>query len=327
MYRPQGAIQKGLSVFTKAVWPYLSHFTYQYHVERARVAGLRVEDTYDNKFFREPFIAWHVYAQNFHPTTLLERVRDVTFYRKTNTLFKGFAVPDWAHSHKRDGWDVDLYSRMAWDNAMKDMKSEWTPTPFSGDRLEPNMLNWARHEHSGKGHSSRLFYNEDPQPSFWRHGGNFGVEEKARLQSFKYADQESDDLLGFDTSTPEGRAELKREIVWWKEIAPEMFANVDLDADVGVAEFLSSEPHFRRVWNHYRQFQFNARVEYLIEQGDLSAEDLQKAQAFFDASGLPSANMYSLAQRGLLGDVSKDPSFEAFQKILKWLGLDNIKLT
>ena len=62
MYRPQGAIQKGLSVFTKAVWPYLSHFTYQYHVERARVAGLRVEDTYDNKFFREPFIAWHVYA-------------------------------------------------------------------------------------------------------------------------------------------------------------------------------------------------------------------------------------------------------------------------
>ncbi len=98
------------------------------------------------------------------------------FYRKTNTLFKGFSVPDWAKSHETDGFDMDIYSRMAWKNAMDDMKSEWTPMPFSGERLEPNPLQWARHEHFGKGHSSRFFYNEEPNPAIWRHGGR--LEDK-----------------------------------------------------------------------------------------------------------------------------------------------------
>jgi hypothetical protein len=35
---------------------------------------------------------------------LLERVRDVSFYRRPRTLFKGFRVPDWATSEKRNGW-------------------------------------------------------------------------------------------------------------------------------------------------------------------------------------------------------------------------------
>ena len=46
----------------------------------------------------------HVYAQNFHPESLLERVRDVSFYRRPRTLFKGFKVPDWATADKRNGW-------------------------------------------------------------------------------------------------------------------------------------------------------------------------------------------------------------------------------
>lgn len=46
----------------------------------------------------------HVYAQYFHPNSLLERVRDVAFYRKPRTLFKGFKVPDWATAEKRNGW-------------------------------------------------------------------------------------------------------------------------------------------------------------------------------------------------------------------------------
>jgi hypothetical protein len=46
----------------RGIMPYLSHFTYKYHAERARVAGLRVEDTYDQKFFREPYITWHIFA-------------------------------------------------------------------------------------------------------------------------------------------------------------------------------------------------------------------------------------------------------------------------
>jgi len=323
MYQPQGTLQTYISIFCKASFPYISYFTYKYQAERARAVGIRIEDMYENKFFREPYITWHIYAQYFHPTTLLERVREVSFYRKTNTLFKGFAVPEWAQNHKRSGFDVDIYSRLAWKSAMQDLKSEWTPQPFDGDRLGPNVINLMRHEHWGKGHSSRFFYNEQAKPTLMRHGGQFNDAEKT-LFSFKYADQEHDDLFGFDNTTPEGREQIRTELRWWKEMTPELFEDIDVDGEIAIRPFLSQEPHFRRVWNHYRQFQFNARVQILIEQGNLDQTDITRAAPFFDTNGLPSANMYSLAQRGLLGDVSSEPSFEAFTKVLKWLGLNNI---
>lgn len=78
---------------------------------------------------------------------------------------------------------------MAWNNALQDMKAEWTPMPFAGERLEPNLLNALRFEHWGKGHSSRLFYNEVPKPMWHRHGGHLDDKEKV-LYSFKWANQD-----------------------------------------------------------------------------------------------------------------------------------------
>lgn len=109
----------------------------------------------------------HIYAQYFHPETLLERVRDVAFYRRPRTIFKGFRVPDWAQNQNRHGWDVDIYSRTAWDNAMHDFEAEWTPKPYGGDRQDPNILQWFRYENVWGGFGARLFYNEVPQLS-WR---------------------------------------------------------------------------------------------------------------------------------------------------------------
>jgi hypothetical protein len=102
--------------------------------------GIRIEDFYENKFHKEPYIQFHIFAQYFHPDTLLERVRDVHFYRRPRTLFKGFKVPDWATSEKRHGWELDSHSRTAWTNAIDDMNSEWTPMQFTGERAEPNIL-------------------------------------------------------------------------------------------------------------------------------------------------------------------------------------------
>lgn len=80
--------------------PYLAFMTYRFHVEKAREAGIRIEDFYANKFHKEPYILNHIYAQYFHPSTLLERVKDVAFYRRPRTIFKGFSVPDWATAEK-----------------------------------------------------------------------------------------------------------------------------------------------------------------------------------------------------------------------------------
>lgn len=204
MYKPESTWEIYLGRFLRGTIPYLSHFSYKFHAETARHGGFRVEDNYDQKFFREPFIAWHIYAQYFHPTTLLERVRDVNFYRKTNTLFKGFKVPDWAQSRTRDGFDTDAYSRKIWEEAWNDFRSEWTPMQFNGQRLEPNIIQYFRFEHWGKGHSSRFFYNEKPKPAYWRHGGTLEDPER-HLFSFTEADQGREDLFGFDNSTPEGQ--------------------------------------------------------------------------------------------------------------------------
>lgn len=305
--------------------PYLSHFSYKFHAEKARESGTRVEDTYEQKFFREPFIAWHVYGQYFHPDTLTERVRNIHVYRKTRTLFKGFKMPDWAQSRDMDGFDTDPYSRKAWNDAWNDMKSEWTPMPFNGPGLEPNAINYFRFEQWGKGISSRFFYNEVPKPTYWRYGGHLEDPEK-NLFSFNYADQGSEDLLGFDLTTPEGQKFMRDEIKFWKTITPEMMEKFpDEPEEYEATPYLSTEPHYRRVWNHYRQFQFKTRIEHLIENGDLEADDVSRASKFFDSKGLPSATMFANAQRGVYGDLTNDPSWESFQKIAKWLGLDTIE--
>lgn len=140
-----------------------------------------------NKFYKEPYIHFHMYAQHFHPETLLERVRDVHFYRRPRTLFKGFKVPDWATSQKRHGWEIDTYSRQVWDQALTDFQSEATPAPFVGERLEPNVIEWFRFEQFGKGVGARLFYNEVPRPTWFRHGGHLDDADKW-LYSFTHGD-------------------------------------------------------------------------------------------------------------------------------------------
>lgn len=320
MYKPRNALEQYFGKFVHASMPLLSYFTYRFHVERARAAGMKIEDHYHQKFFREPYIHWHIYAQNFHPSTLNERIRSVHFYRKTKTLFKGFKVPDWAQSHKSDKYDIDVhYSRQAWDNAMKDFKSEWTPMPFVGERLDPNIINWFRFEQMGKGLSSRYFFNEVPKPSIHRHGGHLDDPEKT-LHSFKYADQEQGDILGFDTSTKEGRERLEAEIQRWKEITPEIYEAYGFDNKLGNEKkrYISSEPHFQRALTHYRAFALQQRIEKAIAKETLTQEEVNQARAYFDERGLPSANMLIMGQKGLMGD---DHAFQAFTNVLEQTGL------
>ena len=93
---------------------------------------------------------------------------------------------------------------------MHDLNSEWTPMQFTGERLEPNILNWLRLEQWGKGNSSRLFYNEVPKPTWFRYGGHLDNADKT-LYSFTHADQEHKFVFGIDTTSPEGREQFKKE--------------------------------------------------------------------------------------------------------------------
>jgi len=178
LFNPRNAFELRVSNFMRFIHPYVAFLTYRFHVEKARDGGYRIEDFYMNKFHKDPYIMNHVYAQNFHPTTLLERVRDTSFHRRPRTLFKGYRVPDWATAEKMNGWNFDAYSRKAWDQALHEFNSEWTPMQFVGERAEPNVIEWFRLEQWGKGCSSKLYYNEVPNPWWFRHNGHLGNKEK-----------------------------------------------------------------------------------------------------------------------------------------------------
>lgn len=324
MYKPRNKIEAVIGKFIHASLPALAYFTLRFQIEKTRESGLRIEDQYHHKFFREPYIYWHIYAQNFHPSTLHERIRNVHFYRKPRTLFKGFKVPDWAQSQKGEaGFEIDMYSRELWDQALTEARSEWSPAPFNNPRVEGIALNWFRFEQYGKGHSSRLFYNETPNPMFYRHGGHF--DDVEGLHSFKYADQHHEDILGFDTTTTEGRKALIAEIKRYRTMVPELFEHdtpENLDELSFDGKYVSKEAHFQRMFNHYRKHVFNNHVREAVESGKITEDDASAAKAFFDHDGLPSASMIALGQKGLL---SGKAGYSSFVRLLDAVGLGEFK--
>lgn len=140
----------------------------------------------------------------------MERTRDINFFRKYDSLFKGIHVPEWAQSEKREGYEIDWYARTIWDKAMEEARYEQTPMPMKQERLGPNALWWFKYDNVNGGHGSRLFYNEVPKPTYFRYKGTFEDVDKERLWSFKDADQDFDPrrIFGADPETPEGKKKL-----------------------------------------------------------------------------------------------------------------------
>ena len=232
----------------------------------------------------------HIFAQHFHPEALLERVRDVGFYRRPRTLFKGFKVPDWATSDRMNGWQVDAYSRQAWDNAMAEFNSEWTPMQFFGERQEPNIIEWFRLEQFGKGSSSRLFYNEVPNPTWMRHSGHLYNKDASKeeinkemydtLYSFTNADQDKQIHINIDTTTEEGRKAFKAEYEALSLCAPEIVRMEDMVYPHEVSKFPSTEPHFQRIWQYYRDYAIKQNMAIALEKGLVSDTDVALANKF-----------------------------------------------
>lgn len=249
-------------------------------------------------------------------------MRDVRFYRQPRTLFKGFKVPDWATAEKRHGWELDAYSRQAWENAMHDLNSEWTPMQFTGERMEPNILNWFRLEQWGKGNSSRLFYNEVPKPTWFRYGGHLDDAQKT-LHSFTHADQEHKFVFGIDTTTPEGREQFKQEWETACQLVPELISKEDMVYPHEHQRYLSEEPHFRRVWQHYREHMFKLRFAYLVEEGKISESDAAAFRDYVDLSGGASFTNYLYAS---LGQLPQDESFHAASRVMEALGLTRVEI-
>ena len=267
----------------------------------------------------------HIYAQNFHPESLLERVRDVYFYRRPRTLFKGFKVPDWATSENRNGWQIDAYSRQAWDNAMAEFNSEWTPMQFWGERQEPNIIEWFRLEQFGKGSSSRLFYNEVPNPTWMRHNGHLDNPEEV-LYSFTHANLDQQIVFGIDTTTEEGRAAYKAEYDALSALAPEIIKKEDFCFPHEMGKEIPTEPHFQRVWGYYREHTLKKSISAAVESGAITAGDAATAQKFISVGNQVSVTNYIMAKTGYRADLEGSEEFLATDKVMTAIGMNKIAL-
>lgn len=77
-------------------------------------------------------------------------------------------------------------------------------------------------------------------------------------------------LFGIDTTTPEGREAFKKEWELLAEMAPELISKEDIVFPHEMPQLITTEPHFRRVWQYYREHIFKLRFAQLVEAGGIS---------------------------------------------------------
>ena len=87
--------------------------------------------------------------------------------------------------------------------------------------------------------------------------------------------------------------------------------------------YLSEEPHFRRVWQHYREHMFKLRFAYLVEEGKISESDAAAFRDYVDLAGGASFTTYLYAS---LGQLPQDESYQAAARVMTALGLNTIEI-
>lgn len=204
-----------------------------------------------------------------------------------------------------------------------------TPKPVFGERVQPNPLNWFRSMHWGKGNGTRHFYNEVPEPHWFRHKGHIDQENKDDLlYSFTHGDSIQELNFGIDTSTEEGRKQFMEKYNVFQEIFPETLPkNVIFPHEM--PKTIPMEAHFRRVWHLYRAHALREHMNKAVSEGKITPADRDAAARFvFDRHGRLTLNAYVLAGMNLRPDLVGSKDLEATRNVFKALGLQmDVQLT
>lgn len=196
---------------------------------------------------------------------------------------------------------------------------------FWGERLEPNIIEWFRLEQMGRGLSSRLFYNEVPKPTWFRHHGHLDNPEDT-LYSFTKANQDQQIGYGIDTTTEEGRAKFKAEYDAISEFAPELIKKEEMVYPHEMGTNISTEPHFQRVWGYYRQHTLKTAVTGAVEAGKVSQGDADAALKFLGGARHPSVQQFVLGKAGLLPHLTHDEGYLATDRVMDAVGMNAIPI-
>lgn len=87
--------------------------------------------------------------------------------------------------------------------------------------------------------------------------------------------------------------------------------------------YLSDEPHFRRVWQFYREHMFKLRFAYLVQEGKVSEQDAAAFRDYVNLNGGASFTTYLYASQGF---IEKDGSYESAARVMEALGLGGVEI-
>ena len=115
--------------------------------------------------------------------------------------------------------------------------------------------------------------------------------------------------FGLDTTTPEGRAAYKAEWDALAELAPEIIKKEDIVFPHEQSPRITNEPHFRRVWQHYREHTFKLRFAEAVDGGVISSSDATAFTKFVGMTNHPTFSMFILAKSGGLAHLERDEGY------------------
>lgn len=71
---------------------------------------------------------------------------------------------------------------------------------------------------------------------------------------------------------------------------------------------------------------FKLRVAYLVQEGQISAQDATAMKRFLGLNGSPTLTTYLYARLGQLSHLENDADYQATQRVMEKLGLDHIDI-
>lgn len=135
-------------------------------------------------------------------------------------------------------------------------------------------------------------------------------------------------IYGMDTTTEEGRAAYKAEYDYISEMAPQIVRKEDMEYPHEMALPISNEPHFRRCFQHYRNWSFSAALAGAVEHGSISEEDANTAMKFLGMKSndrrVPSFEVYVLIATGKITCLESDADYQTTMKVMGEMGLGQI---
>jgi len=108
-------------------------------------------------------------------------------------------------------------------------------------------------------------------------------------------------------------------------MAPDLVKKDQLVFPHEMPAFVPDEPHFRRVWQHYREHVFRNTLAAACKAGKITEADHAAFDRFVGLSKTPSFNLFILAHQGKLSHFKGDEGFEAANRVWKALGLTKIE--